>query len=165
VAVELPKVGEAIQGWDKSIRAYWNVPEDAATPPAGPGTSQAPTPEGMPLKGVLLGSEALGFNFKLQGDQALNVSIDDMIINIQTGKILYMVIHTNFENAREQWTPVPYSLLGWDPPNRSYVLNVDKVTLQSAPFYIDSKYPDTTRPGWDDTYVYFWKQYGLAERP
>ncbi|MEW6404829.1 MAG: PRC-barrel domain-containing protein [Chloroflexota bacterium] len=174
LADALPDMGEAAEDWDQEIRAYWGMGTEPAeqsssdlapsTPGQFPGTLQ-PTPEGMPLEGIILASEALGFDFKLQGEEALNVSIDDMIINLQSGKILYVVIHTNFENAGDQWVPIPYSLLQWDPASRAYILNADMVTLQSAPFYIDSLYPDTTRPGWDDTCVFFWKEHGLIEQP
>ena len=172
---DLPAMGRPGEDWDKEIKDYWKLEAGStilpstSIPPAtsdqASGTGQTPTPEGMPLRGIVLATDALGFDFKLQGEEDLNISVDDIIINIQSGKILYLVIHTNFENASEQWIPIPHSMLRWDPPNRAYLLNVDKVTLQSAPFYIDNIYPDTTRPGWDESYVYFWKQHGLTVRP
>ncbi len=106
---DLPRVGQPATDWDKEIRAYWNLLPDSSS--LATSTDQSVTPEGVPLKGILLASHALGFNFKLQGEENLAVSIDDVIVNIQTGKILYVAIHTNFENAREQWVPGRASIL------------------------------------------------------
>jgi sporulation protein YlmC with PRC-barrel domain len=87
--------------------------------------------------------------------QLLDATLEDMIVNTDTGDIQYIVLITSFE-AGERWIPVPLDLLRWDANNGTFVLDVDQPLLQGAPFFTDGHYPDMTVDGWDSDYSAYW---------
>ena len=93
-------------------------------------------------------------NSENQG-QVTDVTIDDVIVDIDTGDILYIVINSIFEDG-ERLIPVPLSQFDWDANNGAFVLDVDSTLLQDAPFFADGQYPDMTVEGWDSDYSVYW---------
>jgi sporulation protein YlmC with PRC-barrel domain len=87
--------------------------------------------------------------------QVTDVAIDDVIVDIDTGEILYIVINSIFEDG-ERLIPVPLSQFDWDANNGAFVLDVDSTLLQDAPFFADGQYPDMTVEGWDSDYSVYW---------
>lgn len=103
----------------------------------------------------------------------LNATIDDLIVNTDSGDILYVVVKTNFDNG-EHLIPVPLRLLQLNisvpasdtspagDNNKSFVLNIDATTLQNAPFFQKDQFPDMTMAGWNSEFESFWQNNGTG---
>lgn len=168
----LPGMGLPAGDWDADIRNFWqtgvlpNTPDPnvaATTAPemtatVNPGNSQG---QDMKLQGVMLASDALGSTILVgpqqsQGDnQVKEATIEDMIVDPNTGEILYIVLDMAFDDG-EHWIPVPLGSLQWDATNSAFVLRVDSAALQNAPFFADGEFPDITLPDWDAEFADFW---------
>jgi sporulation protein YlmC with PRC-barrel domain len=85
-----------------------------------------------------------------------NGTIDDMIVDIDGGDILYVVVNAAFEEG-DRWIPVPLRVFQWDAANEAFVINADTASIQDAPFFEDNAWPDTTMEGWDDEFEAFWQ--------
>jgi hypothetical protein len=90
-----------------------------------------------------------------------DATVDDVIVDIDTGDILYIVLNAVFDDG-ERWVPVPLNQFGWDAANGAFVLNVDQATFASAPSLVDGQYPDTTVEGWDAEFSTFWQDGGTG---
>lgn len=95
------------------------------------------------------------------GTGSETATIDDAIIETQTGNIMYFVINTTM-NGAETLIPVPLSAFRWDSGMQQFGLNVDAATLQSAPSFANGEYPDTTTSGWDSEFSTFWQSNGAG---
>ena len=93
------------------------------------------------------------------GAKSLSATIDDLIVNRDSGNILDIVVKTNFDNG-EHLIPVPLELLQWDADNQAFILNVEAATLQSAPSFTSDQFPDLTSPGWNSGFDTFWQGNG-----
>ena len=95
------------------------------------------------------------------GANAKNVSatINDLIVNTDSGEIMYIVIKTSFEDG-EHIIPVPLSLLKLDSDNEAFILNVDATMLQNAPSFQSDQFPDMATPGWNSEFDSFWQSNG-----
>jgi sporulation protein YlmC with PRC-barrel domain len=89
----------------------------------------------------------------------LSASIDDLIVNIDSGDIMYIVVKTNFEDG-EHLIPVPLRPLQWDAENKAFILNIEAALLQNAPFFQKDQFPDLTMPGWNSEFDSFWQNNG-----
>ncbi|HJR78646.1 MAG TPA: PRC-barrel domain-containing protein [Anaerolineales bacterium] len=83
-------------------------------------------------------------------------TIEDMIVNIDTGDIRFVVINSTFEEG-ERWIPIPLSFFQWDATNGSLAINTDSAMLLDAPFFEDGVWPDMTDDTWDDEFEAFWQ--------
>ena len=152
-----------------------DIDEATATADTGQGEASA-------LQGVVLASDVLGTSIALspgqgqgaeQGqDQAtatadpnqasgpgvgnFSGTIEDMIVDTETGDILYILVNTTLDDG-ERWIPVPLSFFQWDADNATALLNVNPATLRDAPFFLDGEFPDTTVDGWDSEWDTFWQ--------
>ena len=86
----------------------------------------------------------------------LSATIDDMIVNVDLGDIMYIVVKTSFDDG-VHLIPVPLSLLKFDSTNQSFGLDVDAAMLQNAPFFQSDQFPDMTIPGWNSEFDSFWQ--------
>jgi hypothetical protein len=91
----------------------------------------------------------------------LQATINDMIIETNTGMIQYLVIGTNFGSG-DVLVPVPLSLLQWDATNNDFMLNVALGILQNAPNFTSDQFPDTSTSGWDQMFSTFWQSNGAS---
>ena len=82
--------------------------------------------------------------------------IEDMIVSIDAGDILYVVVSAAFDEG-ERWIPIPLRVFQWDAANEAFVINADPAMVQEAPFFEDDAWPDTTVEGWDDEFEAFWQ--------
>ena len=173
----LPGMGLPAGDWDADIRNFWETgvlpntpdPNMTATPEmtatVNPGQGQD-----MKLQGVMLASDALGSNITVgaQGQgvdpNPVNATIEDMIVDIETGDVLYLVLDTDLPDG-ERWIPVPLGFLQWDAANAAFVLRVDGAALQNAPFFEADQYPDTTVDGWDADWADFWNNIEIGVMP
>jgi sporulation protein YlmC with PRC-barrel domain len=122
--------------------------------PVPPGTAVSTTP--MPGATATL-SAAPGTTT----GEVTDATVDDVIVDIDTGDILYIVLNAVFDDG-ERWVPVPLNQFGWDAANGAFVLNVDQATFASAPSLVDGQYPDTTVEGWDAEFSTFWQDGGTG---
>ena len=100
-----------------------------------------------------------------QGNSGLGnaeATIDDLIIDTNTGDIQYIVLDTMIDNS-ENWIPVPLSLLQWDATNQGFVVNVNPAALVDAPSFENGQYPDTSTSGWDTDIASFWESNGSGQ--
>ena len=108
---------------------------DQATATVDPAMTTAPTgPEAGDLSGV----------------------IEDMIIDVDAGNILFVVVNADFDEGA-RWIPMPLRVLQWDAANETYVVNADPAMIQEAPFFEGDTWPDTAVEGWDDEFNAFWQ--------
>jgi len=91
-----------------------------------------------------------------QGVGNFNGTIDDMIVDIDSGDIRYIVVDAAFDDG-ERWIPILLSFFQWDTNNGTFALNVNPAMLQDAPFFQDGQYPDTTVDGWDSDFNSYWQ--------
>ena len=85
-----------------------------------------------------------------------NGTIEDMIIDIDTGDILHVVVNAAFAEG-ERLIPVPLRVFQWNAANEAFVLDADPARIQEAPFFQADAWPDTTTAGWDDEFKAFWQ--------
>lgn len=117
--------------------------QDQATATPGTGTDATATVDpSLPTAGPGVG------NF--------NGTIDDMIVDIATGDIKYIVVDAAFDEG-ERWIPVPLSFFQWDATNGAFLINANPAMLRDAPFFQDGLYPDTTADGWNSEFDAFWQ--------
>lgn len=174
---DLPAPGNVSPDWDARFRSYWQSKSNStnvqpaqggtqptetamAQPPAETQTPPTTTNPGLNLGGVILAKDILGralnlSDLPIQGN--LDVSIDDMIVDTDTGQIKYVIVHSNQDPSNELRIPVPIRLLSWNPNNQTFTLNTNLATLQNAPSYQAGQYLDTLINGWDKIYQNYWQ--------
>jgi sporulation protein YlmC with PRC-barrel domain len=91
-----------------------------------------------------------------QGVGNFSGTIEDMIVDTETGDILYIVVNTSLDDG-ERWIPIPLSSFQWDADNATALLNVNPAVLRDAPFFIEGEFPDTTVDGWNSEWDTFWQ--------
>jgi len=117
--------------------------QDQATATPGTGTDATATVDpSLPTAGPGVG------NF--------NGTIDDVITDIETGDLLYIVVDAAFDDD-ERWIPIPLSFFQWDAANEAFLINVNPAMLRDAPFFQDGLYRDTTAEGWNSDFDAFWQ--------
>lgn len=121
-------------------------------------TAQATgTPAATPMPATT-GTPSTSTGTGTQG-QLVSATIEDLIVDIDTGDIQYVVVNSTFEDG-ERWIPVPLDLLNWDANSGAFVLNVDQAMVQAAPFFTGDEFPDTLLEGWDADFSDFWQNSG-----
>lgn len=85
-----------------------------------------------------------------------NGTIDDVIVDIDTGDLLYIVVDAAFDEG-ERWIPIPLSFFQWNAENEAFLINANPAMLRDAPFFEDGLYPDTTVDGWNSEFDAFWQ--------
>ena len=94
-----------------------------------------------------------------QGVGNFEGTLNDLIINVDSGDILYAVVNTTFDDG-DRWIPVPLSFFQWDAANSAFLLNVNPATITDAPFFLKGEFPDTTVEGWNSEWDTFWQSAG-----
>lgn len=85
----------------------------------------------------------------------IQATIADLIVDPATGDVRYAVIKTSFDNA-EHWIPIPVGMLRCDMANNAFMTTANANVLQSAPFFTEDQFPDTSMTGWDQQWSDFW---------
>jgi hypothetical protein len=88
-------------------------------------------------------------------------TIEDMIDDIDTGDILFIVLNVPFTDA-ERWIPVPLGMFQFSADLQGLVFSGDVTMLQGAPFFEDGQFPDTTTSGWNSEFDTFWQNSGAG---
>lgn len=82
--------------------------------------------------------------------------IKDIMIDITTGKIEYMVIEFGgFLGIGEKYFAVPFRLLTIDTVDEVYILDQDKETLENAPGFDKDHWPKTNSHEFDSSNLYW----------
>lgn len=69
-------------------------------------------------------------------------SIEHVMLDKLTGQVAYAVMSFGgFLGIGEQYHPLPWSVLEYDTGKGGYVIDLDKKTLQGAPYYGDTSDP------------------------
>jgi sporulation protein YlmC with PRC-barrel domain len=91
----------------------------------------------------------------LAGDSVRNVAgenlgkIDEIMIDIPTGRVAYAVLSFGgFLGMGDKLFAVPWSALKVDEDEKSFILNVDKRTLEQAPGFSKDHWPDMSDRAW-----------------
>ena len=90
-----------------------------------------------------------------QGVGNFEGTLDDIIVDIATGDILYLVVSTTL-NDDERWIPVPLLFFQWDSENSELLLNVNPAAISDAPFFLEDEFPNTSVEGWSADFDTFW---------
>jgi uncharacterized protein YrrD len=128
--------------------------EDTPTIGTGEATGIAGTEEYL-----MRASTLLGYNvYNLNGD---NIgSINDMLMNVQNGNILFATIeYGGFLDIGDRVVPVPLSAFNWQAENE-LVLNVDEQQLESLPD-VGNDWPNVTDNTWNDEIADYWNNLGI----
>ncbi|MCB0061707.1 MAG: PRC-barrel domain-containing protein [Caldilineaceae bacterium] len=108
---------------------------------------------------LMRASTLLGYNvYNLNGD---NIgSINNMLINVQNGDILFATIeYGGFLDIGDRVVPIPLSAFEWQSENE-VVLVVDEQELDSLPD-VGTNWPNVADPSWNDDIVNFWNGIGI----
>ena len=91
------------------------------------------------------------------GDKVLNPSgekmgsIKDIMIDLQDGKIEYVVIELGgFLGLGEKYFAIPYSALTVDAKNQTFILSEEREKLKSAPGFDKDHWPETNSHEFDN---------------
>lgn len=82
--------------------------------------------------------------YNLAGDSLGN--IDDIMIDKSTGRAIYAVlVFGGFLGMGENYHPLPWTSLKYDPQKAGYVVDLDKVKLNGAPSFANNAPFEWTR--------------------
>jgi len=83
-------------------------------------------------------------------------SIKDIMIDMQNGRIEYVVIEIGgFLGIGEKFFAIPFQLLKLDAKNYSFILNQDKAILHDAPGFDKDHWPETNTHMFDSAGMYW----------
>lgn len=69
--------------------------------------------------------------------------IDDVMIEKRSGEVVYAVMSFGgWLGVGEKYHPLPWSVLDYDTATGGYVVNLDKDSLKSAPYYTREELSD-----------------------
>jgi hypothetical protein len=130
------------------------------TPAAGTGTQSTDTPSAggtastaMPDTTSTASSSGTGTGTGSTSTDNSQGTVQDIIFNPKNGDMQYLVVSSG---SGDTWIPVPIDLVGWDATNNQLALTVDANTLQNAPTFSSSQFPDTSTAGWDQQFSTYW---------
>ncbi len=138
--------------------------QGAATAVATSSTSATGTSTETPSAAVISTATSTGNgigNGNGTGLGNLEATIDDMIVETNTGMLQYLLVKTDLGNG-DVWIPIPLNLIQWDATNNAFVINTSANILQGAPNFTEDQFPDTTTSGWDQQIATFWQSNGAA---
>jgi sporulation protein YlmC with PRC-barrel domain len=90
-----------------------------------------------------------------QGAEMMDVTVEDLIVNPDTGEIRYLVVTGGFAEG-ERWIPVPLGFVQWDAASQNFLIRVNAAALQNAPVFEAGEFPDMSVEGWDEEFRAFW---------
>ena len=161
----VPKLGEQAEGWDADIHNYWqdivSAPGNGTSAPATTGTPESTITQQTGLAGVVLATKLLDVNFQgeIGAAGAASMKVDDVLVDVESGEIQYVVLSASSTVTGEKIIPLPLKVLGWDATNNAFIPNVDPQALLQAPGFEAGKYPPTITPDWDANLRSYWKKY------
>ncbi len=107
----------------------------------------------MPLK-YLTASSIIGDKVRNGKDESMG-EINDIMIDITTGKIDYVIIELGgFLGMGTKYFAIPFGMLQVDPDKKMFVFNQEKEMLENAPGFDLDHWPDTNFHK-EETYWHF----------
>lgn len=105
---------------------------------------------------VLAASTLTGDSVYNQAGQDLG-KIDEIMLDIPSGRIAYAVLSFGgILGLGSKLFAVPWGALTLDEDEKRFILNVDIKTLENAPGFDKSRWPDMTDPTWGgEIFVYY----------
>jgi sporulation protein YlmC with PRC-barrel domain len=102
----------------------------------------------------------------LEGDKVVNAAgqdigkIDEIMIDTPTGRVAYAVLSFGgFLGMGDKLFAIPWSRLSLDEDNKVFLLDIDKETLERAPGFDKSNWPDMADRAWGaEIYSYYGSQ-------
>lgn len=137
--------------WDKAVTAYWSS-QNMTVPVTGTGAAATP----IVIKGDLGDVKAIN----AQGNDLGEIS--DFIIDPESGKIGYGIFNMGgFLGVGERYIPVPWTSIKWAPESKA-VLNIDKASLSTAPYFDKWDNLDLTAANFSTEWNTFWGKYKVT---
>ena len=94
----------------------------------------------------------------IAGDDVCNLqeetlgTIEDIMIDIQTGRIRYAVVASGgFLGMGQRLFAIPWNAFTQDTHNKRFILDVDARRLKSAPGFDKDDWPNMADPTWNST--------------
>ncbi|MEO8659521.1 MAG: PRC-barrel domain-containing protein [Bryobacteraceae bacterium] len=108
---------------------------------------------------VLTASTLTGDSVKNAAGEDLG-NVDEIMIDIPSGKIAYAVVSFGgFLGMGNKLFAIPWSAFKIDEDDKTFILNIDKKTLEAAPGFDQDNWPDMADTKWaSQVYTY----YGVA---
>jgi len=114
------------------------------------GVETAPPHNQKNVRPVLAASTITGDRVRNGKGEHLG-KIEDIMLDVPTGRIAYAVLSFGgFMGIGDKLFAVPWSALRIDTGEHEFVLDVDKSTLESAPGFDKSDWPDMAQPDFAD---------------
>lgn len=101
---------------------------------------------------------SLSAGYKVQNTSGDDLGkVEELVIDRGSARVMYAVLsHGGFLHGGNRLTAIPWGRLEMEPDQKRFLLNVDKETLQNAPHFERSTWPDMTLPEWrESTETYF----------
>ncbi len=87
--------------------------------------------------------------------------IEDIMIDIDTGRIAYAVLSFGgILGMGDKLFAIPWEALQMSQEEHNFILNVSKDMLQKAPGFDKDNWPDTSDPEWNTRTREYWKKTG-----
>jgi hypothetical protein len=134
------------------------VPKATATSSTGGTGNATATPGGSTLPKATA-TLSIGTGNGTGNTDNMTFEVKDMIVDTNNGKIMYVVVTSNFSDG-ERWIPIPLALLQWDSTNQTFGLDTNGDMLNNAPFFTEDQFPDTMTSNWDSKFSTYWKSNG-----
>jgi sporulation protein YlmC with PRC-barrel domain len=159
------------RGWDDDLDAHWREQGiDTASPhmrtPAVAPEARTTPQQHVGVAGaqddlMILASRLLGQDVE-SADQENIGSIDDFIMDVNTGNVLFALVrHGGFLGIGSETVPVPLQALSVAPDFDNLVLNVTEAEFETWPnIEIDNTWPAGMGTGWEQQVGGFWETAG-----
>jgi sporulation protein YlmC with PRC-barrel domain len=159
------------RGWDDDLDTHWRdqgidtASPFTRTPAVAPEARVTPAPHvgvaGAQDDLMILASRLLGQDVE-SADRETIGSIDDFIMDINTGNVLFALIrHGGFLGIGTDTVPVPLQALSVAPDFDNLILNVTEAEFDTWPdIEIDNTWPTGLGTGWEQQTTAFWETAG-----
>lgn len=98
---------------------------------------------------ALMGANTLIGNDVYNGNDEDLGNIKEIMLDVRSGRVSYAVLSFGgFLGMGEKLFAVPWSALTLDTENKRFVLNVEKVKLESAPGFNADQWPNMADASW-----------------
>lgn len=156
----MPELGQPAAGWDADLRSFWGLStlDEMVQPTNTPDLLGMGAEQSTELHGVLLASDFIGLSVRAADNQSAG-TVDDLVIDVETGEIHYVLFVTSSAGAEAELIAVPVQVLAWSETSSAVVLRVDRVVFIGAPFFAITAFPDTQQNDWDAALRAYWETY------
>jgi len=77
--------------------------------------------------------------------------IEDIVLEDEGGRILYGIVSVGgFLHIGNRLIAIPWYRLRLEPDEKTFLLNIDKETLENAPHFDRGTWPDMSQPDWQN---------------